>query len=52
MGERYKDKQGLFGNTAARSRMTDVNENDEVHLDTLCPYNLLHSLPVDILIIF
>lgn len=42
LGERYKDKQGLFGYTAAKCRMTDVNENDEVHLDILCPY-LLHS---------
>lgn len=44
--------QGLLGYTAARCRMTDVNEYDEVHLDTVCPYHLLHSLPVDILILF
>lgn len=52
LGEGYEDKEGFFGYAAARCRITAVNEYGKVHQDTVCPYNLLHSLPVDILIIF
>lgn len=52
MGERYEDKEGFFGYAAARCRMTAVNVYGEVRQDTVCPYHLLHSLPVVVLIIF